>query len=65
MNILNLRRVICLVVVVLTSALSAAQAQSVSVPFPKGFIGTIGNSAAKADTILTFQTLGVVRGLFI
>ena len=61
----NLLRVICSAFLFLTCALSTGHAQSVSVPFPKGFIGTVGSSSGKADSILTFQTLGVVRGLFI
>ena len=62
---MHLRRVICLAFLFLTCALSMGHAQSVSVPFPKGFIGTVGSNTGQANNILTFQTLGVVRGLFI
>jgi len=44
---------------------SRISAETLSVPFSRGFIGTDGTSTGKADGIKTFATLGVVRSYFI
>ncbi len=46
-------------------ALKAQQNVEVSVSFPTGFIGTIGNNTQDATNIKTFTTLGITRASFV
>ena len=52
------------VIVGLAVQAQSIQAQSVSVPFPSGFIGTIGQNPGKANAILNFATLGITQATF-
>ena len=60
----GLRRIVSASFLFLASTASAVYAQSVSVPFPEGFIGTVGSSKNKADNILNFSTLAIDRATF-
>lgn len=55
--------VLSLMLLVLGSA--AAKAETLSIPVSRGFIGTVGSSTGKANSIMTFSTLGVTRAYFI
>ena len=59
-----LRRIVSASFLFFVSTASAVYAQSVSVPFPEGFIGTVGTSKSKADSIQTFTTLDIDRATF-
>ena len=53
-----------LLVVLGLSVPSVATANTVSVPFNEGFVGTVGANTQQADSIKTFATLGISRILF-
>jgi hypothetical protein len=59
-----LRRIVSASFLFFVSTASAVYAQSVSVPFPEGFIGTVGTSKSKANGIQTFTTLDIDRATF-
>ncbi len=51
--------------VALGSAAPLAAQNIISVPFTQGFIGNRGSSAGSANSVLTYQTLGIARTFFI
>ncbi|TNC43198.1 cadherin repeat domain-containing protein, partial [Rubellimicrobium rubrum] len=64
MNKAGLRRIVSASFLFLASTASAVYAQSVSVPFPEGFIGTVGSSNNSATNIRIFSTLEIDRATF-
>ncbi len=42
----------------------AVEFAELAVPFPEGFIGTVGSNSAQANGILNFATLGITRASF-
>jgi Tfp pilus assembly protein PilX len=56
---------ICLFSSLFMQASHEAKADTLSVPFPSGFVGTKGSNTGQANAIVNFSTLGVANAYFI
>jgi hypothetical protein len=56
---------ICLFSSLFMQASHEAKADTLSVPFPSGFVGTKGSNTGQANSIVNFSTLGVANAYFI
>jgi hypothetical protein len=61
----RLRGFFSAVVLCVTLAAQAAFAETLSLPFPQGFVGTLGSNTGQANAIRNFATLGVTKTYFI
>jgi hypothetical protein len=61
----RLRAVLSAIVLTIVVTAGTGRADTLSVPFPAGFVGTTGSNTGQANDIVNFATLGVSNAYFI